>query len=120
MKRTAITLTFSADLDRVWGWGDKPGDWVDLIKSRVITSDTYKPEIEVHEIQVKQYGWNDDSGYVRPKFETMVDKFLELQTIMASVNSNSEPDAMGEAIDKIETLLRGDLENLMSESNEAA
>ncbi|MDB5603438.1 MAG: hypothetical protein JWP25_338 [Bradyrhizobium sp.] len=101
MKRTAITLTFSADLDRVMGWGDKSSDWVDLIKSRVITSDTYKPEIEVHEIQVKQYDWNDASGYVRPEFVTMVDQLLEIKTIMASVNSNTDPDVMAAALDKI-------------------
>ena len=74
MKRVAITFTLQADLDGVPGWGDKPSDWVDLVNQRICTSDTYKPEIVVHEIMEKRYGYEDGKGYIRPDFVTAADR----------------------------------------------
>jgi len=106
MKRAAITFTYTVDLDRLPGWGHDTSDWTHLVEQRLTLSDTYKPEVEIHEIQAKAYAYEEGTGYIRPTFVTMIDQLLEIKTIMATVNSNSEPDAMGAALDRINELLK--------------
>lgn len=33
--RVEIKMIFSANLDQVKGWGDKPGDWVEVLRQRI-------------------------------------------------------------------------------------
>lgn len=71
MQRVAITLTFSADLDRMPGWGFDPKDWADLVEDTLTRQKHYKPEVDLQQIQVQSYIWNGDN-YVLPKIETVL------------------------------------------------
>lgn len=64
--RVSISLTFSADLDMVSGWGHQPEDWVDLIKSDLCRNSHYGTEVEIHSVQVGKYTYDESAGWVRP------------------------------------------------------
>jgi hypothetical protein len=65
-RRVAITLTFTADLDMVEGWGHQPEDWVNLIKSELHRNSHYETEVDVQSVQVGRYTYESDKGWVRP------------------------------------------------------
>ena len=65
-KRVSISLTFSADLDMVPGWGHQPEDWANMIKSDLCRNSHYDTEVDIHSVQVGKYTYDESTGWVRP------------------------------------------------------
>lgn len=103
--RVAITLTFFADLDPVPGWGDNSGDWINLIKSDLERNSHYNTEVVIHEIINANYAYEEGKGYVKPPITTVVDRLTAIKRIQ--VGANSEPELMGQALEKINKLAWG-------------
>lgn len=51
-RRVQITLTFSADLDWIPGWGHEPEDWVELIQSELMRNGHYHPAVEIQKVSI--------------------------------------------------------------------
>ena len=50
--RAIIHLTFSADLDRVPGWGHQPNDWADLVRRELERNSHYNTKVEIKSVEV--------------------------------------------------------------------
>jgi len=75
--RVHITLSFSADLDMIPGWGHQPEDWVQLVTRDLNRNSHYNTEIEVHTVETGRYTWSDEHGYLRPVFESAIENRLK-------------------------------------------
>jgi hypothetical protein len=97
MKRVAINFTFTADLDRVPGWGHQPSDWSNLVQSELSRNSHYKPEVVVNEIIEKPYGWDDTKYWIRPTFVTAADRDMVLRAnldrIISALTAMQDSDA---------------------------
>jgi hypothetical protein len=51
-QRVNILLTFSADLDRVPGWGYDPKDWVELVERELLKNSHYNTDVDVRSVWI--------------------------------------------------------------------
>jgi len=58
-KRTRIELVFEADIDGVPGWGDKPHDWIELIKRQLLTNSHYNTAVKFTSVSVGPSAHNE-------------------------------------------------------------
>jgi hypothetical protein len=62
----------------VQGWGFDPKDWESLVKTELCRNSHYNTEVDIHEVKVAPYTYDEGKGYVRPEVVTIVDDLVAM------------------------------------------